>query len=54
MELKGCGGADFTAGSPMRPTWDGKTEGGMCSLKAVYDARNTGSQTQSAIKLPAA
>jgi hypothetical protein len=52
MALKGCSGADFNAGSAMRPTWDGRTEGGT-HLKAVYAARKIGSQTQSAIKLPA-
>ena len=48
---KGCGGADFRSGSRMRPTWDGKTEGGTCRLKAKYSGRYTGSQTQTSIQL---
>jgi len=44
----GCGGADFNAGSAMRPTWDGKAEGGTCHLKPKYDPKN-GGQVQTAI-----
>lgn len=46
----GCGAADFHAGSAMRPTWDGKAEGGTCHLKAAYEPK-PGSQQQSALKL---
>ena len=48
--FKGCGGADFVAGSAMRPTWDGNSEGGTCHLKAAYTPK-PGSQQQSALKL---
>lgn len=52
IATKGCGGADFSSGSAMRPTWDGKTSGGTCHLKAAYSPRSSGSQTQIAIKPP--
>ena len=46
----GCATAEFNTGSAMRPTWDGKAEGGTCHLKATYEPK-PGSQQQSALKL---
>lgn len=39
LATAGCHASDYSAGSAMRPTWDGQTTGGTCHLKNVDSAR---------------